>query len=77
MYVKLIYSLGARPPAVSTLWLALGHGGAARAGGCDAAGAGPALRPVPMSLSVYQGALAVQTARQVQVLQFCTLGVGM
>lgn len=69
-------SAGTGHAAVPSLRLPLGHGGAAGAGGRDAPGAGSPLRTVPVPLPVHQRALAVQTARQVQVLQFCALGDG-
>jgi len=69
-------SAGARPAAVPALRIPMGHGGPEGPGGRDPLGAGTPLRTVPVPLPVHQRAPAVQTARQVQVLQFSALGDG-
>jgi len=69
-------SAGARPAAVPALRIPLGDGGPTGSRGRNPPGAGTPLRTVPVPLPVHQRASAVQTARQVQVLQFSPLGDG-
>lgn len=74
--IRYIYFIGTRHAAVPALRFPLGHGGTARPSRRDALRAGTPLWPVPVSLPVHQGASAVQTPRQVQVLQYSALGDG-
>lgn len=76
MLIRYIYFIGTRHAAVPALRFPLGHGGTARPSRRDALRAGTPLWPVPVSLPVHQGASAVQTPRQVQVLQYSALGDG-
>lgn len=74
--IRCIYFIGTRHAAVPALRFPLGHGGTARPSRRDALRAGTPLWPVPVSLPVHQGTSAVQTTRQVQVLQYSALGDG-
>lgn len=74
--IRCIYFIGTRHAAVPALRFPLGHGGTARPSRRDAPWAGTPLWPVPVSLPVHQGTSAVQTTRQVQVLQYSALGDG-
>lgn len=76
LIIRCIYFIGTRHAAVPALRFPLGHGGTTWLGRRDAPGTGTPLRPVPVPLPVHQGASAVQTPRQVQVLQYSALGDG-